>query len=107
MIPELKPGQQVQFADSFDHRYWWDVQAGNERYTILTHQARFKPAGELIYTIIDREQGVRGPCNLVGQGYDVKSPGGVDRLLAELGEGTVDMSQRNRVPVNIGQVRGD
>jgi len=37
---------------------------------ILTRQAPFKPKGEVLYTIVDQEQGLRGPCNLIEQGWD-------------------------------------
>lgn len=51
-------------------RRWWTARAADDRFTILTRQADFRPRGEVFYTIIDAEQGVRGPCNLIGQGWD-------------------------------------
>lgn len=51
-------------------RRWWTVRAEDERFTILTRQREFHPADEVVYTIVDRERGVRGPCNLLGQGWD-------------------------------------
>ena len=50
-------------------RCWWTIRAENDRYQILTRQADFKPKGEVFYTIVDREEGIRGPCNLIGQGW--------------------------------------
>ena len=50
-------------------RRWWTVRAEDERFTVLTRQAEFVPKGILRYTIIDLERGVRGPCNLIGNGY--------------------------------------
>lgn len=51
-------------------RRWWTVRAADERFTILTRQREFHPRAEVVYTIIDRERGVRGPCNAIGQGWD-------------------------------------
>jgi hypothetical protein len=50
-------------------RRWWSVRAEDDRFTVLTRQANFRKKGVLCYTIIDRGRGVRGPCNLIGQGY--------------------------------------
>jgi|GEM_PF-3503896 len=56
---------------SGDHR-WWTARAVSERFAVLTRQAEFKPKGEVAYTIIDPKRGVRGPCNLIGQGWDAR-----------------------------------
>lgn len=63
----MKVGGRVKFVG--DPR-WWTVRAGDERFTILTRQASFKPKGTVCYTIIDRDREVRGPCSLIGQGWD-------------------------------------
>lgn len=57
----------VLFADS---PRWWTVRARDERFTILTRQAPFRAKGTVFYTIVDHQAGVRGPCNLLGQGWD-------------------------------------
>lgn len=107
----LAPGDQLRFAQGGAPSWWWDARAVSERYAVLTHQAPFEPKGTLIYTIIDWQRGVRGPCNLVGQGWDFGTDPDVDaaRLLAAL-EGaavvddqmlSVEVSYRNNVPVGV------
>lgn len=64
-------------------RRWWTVRAEDERFTILTRQRNFHPRGEVFYTIIDRERGVRGPCDLIGQGWDFR-PDALEESAAEL-----------------------
>lgn len=64
--PELAPGDRVKFADK---RNLWDVAATTEHYTAFTAQEPFEPTGTLMYTVIDWDKGIRGPCNLVGQGW--------------------------------------
>ncbi|WIB65924.1 hypothetical protein [Curtobacterium sp. MCBD17_040] len=55
----------VKFSDD---RFLWDVKATSEHFTALTRPAAFH-RDTLVYTVIDWEQGVRGPCNLIGQGW--------------------------------------
>lgn len=117
-----------------DGRRWWDVRCADERFAILTRQAEFKPKGEVAYTILDLEEGVRGPCNLIGQGWDMyMSDDACARLLHELQIGAkvqawnggdrsfdldaflaaagsrhglgVEITHRNRVALDIGEVR--
>ena len=125
--PQLAIGDRVRFAYPYSEvRHWWTVRAGDERYTVLTRQADFKPKGTLFYTIIDRERGVRGPCDLLGQGWDVTAHGGCESLLRSLQwaekvkeivsrEGSyeegdddpipVEVSYRNNVPIDIAEHR--
>jgi hypothetical protein len=49
-------------------RRWWTVKATTEHFAALTRTQDFGRDG-LAYTVIDWEKGVRGPCNLIGQGY--------------------------------------
>lgn len=109
---------------------WWDVRCADDRFAILTRQAEFKPKGEVCYTILDIEQGVRGPCNLIGQGWHETMPDEACReLLEELQIGAkvnawnagdhsfdidavlgdraswVEISHRNRVPLGIYEIR--
>lgn len=67
-----------------DAARWWTVEAVDERFIVLTRQADFKKKGVHLYTIIDWVRGVRGPCDLIGQGWDVDVPGGSDQLLRAL-----------------------
>jgi hypothetical protein len=63
----LKPADRIRLGDG--GRNWWTVQAVSEHYTACVQQAPFKPKGTLQYTVLDWRNGVRGPCDLVGQGY--------------------------------------
>lgn len=115
-----------------DGRRWWDVRAADDRFAILTRQAEFRQKGEVLYTIVDAEQGVRGPCDLIGQSWHETMP---DEACAELlkylqigskvdawnaGDHTFDLnaiidatndghwvgiSHRDRVPLDIGEIR--
>lgn len=114
-----------------DGRKWWRVRAADSRFAILTRQAEFKPKGTVLYTILDIEQGVRGPCNLIGQGWAEKMTDEECRdLLLHLQVGAkvrawdagdrsfdvedawaltgghwVEVSHRNRVQLDLGEVR--
>ncbi|MCV7255307.1 hypothetical protein H7J86_24390 [Mycobacterium hackensackense] len=127
--PALPPvGAKVRLAR--DGRRWWDVRCADERFAILTRQADFKPKGEVVYTIVDIEDGVRGPCNLIGQSWDLTMPDeACAELLAALRAGVegpirrqrefeeqgitqwvdegdeVEISYRNRVRLDIDEVR--
>jgi hypothetical protein len=81
---DLPIGTRVKLLHGNDIRRWWTVRAADERFTILTRQADFELAGTSVYTIIDWHRGVRGPCNLIGQGWDVDEPEGCEQLLAAL-----------------------
>lgn len=126
----LEVGHQVRFAET--SRLWWVVRSTSSdgRWVVLTQQEPFAPAGQMRYTIIDWERGVRGPCNLIGQGWDFM-PGtsaeqSADRLIHALeverslrarleqlppGQGLrcdeigVEVSHRNNVPIVIVDVR--
>jgi hypothetical protein len=124
-IEPLAVGHMVRFSHpAGEARRWWTVRAGDDRYTILTRQQEFRPRGRHLYTIIDRTRGVRGPCNLIGGGWDIDEPDGPDSLLRALqyhdelqarlaaGEGSVvveehavEVSHRNNVRVEISQTR--
>ncbi|ASR85098.1 hypothetical protein I5G78_gp016 [Mycobacterium phage Unicorn] len=93
-----------------DGRRWWDVRAADERFAILTRQAEFRPKGEVCYTILDVEQGVRGPCNLIGQSWHATMPDEecarlLEALNADPRSDGVEVSHRNRVPLDLGEVR--
>lgn len=90
-------------------RKWWTVQAAGSRYAIVTQQAPFRPAGEYFYSILDFEEGIRGPSNLIGNGWDVSqypSPEIGWRLLhVGLLSERLQITSRNRVPFSILDVR--
>lgn len=64
----LAVGDKVKFEED---RKWWLVKAVSENFVALTRPVEFKPhdSDEVYYTVIDWRNGVRGPCNLIGQGY--------------------------------------
>ena len=123
----LAVGDRVRLLRGGEYTRWWDVRAADDRFVVLTRQRSFKPKGELLYTVIDWERGVRGPCNLVGQGWNVEEPGGCDALLRALNahldhmahlstvpagvsvpvpdEITCEVSYRNNVPIEIADIR--
>lgn len=98
---DIAVGDTVKFDG--DNR-WWTVRAADTRFVILTRQAPFQPKGESVYTIIDWERGLRGPCDRIGQGWDVDKAGGCESLLSAL-NGHVQVSYRNNLPIEIVEVR--
>jgi hypothetical protein len=62
----LTVGDRARFAG--DHR-WWTVKAVTANFAALTRQAEFQPRGLLCYTVVDWRNGVRGACDLIGQGW--------------------------------------
>jgi hypothetical protein len=103
----LTVGDQVR--TSLDRRAWWDVVAAGSRYAIMTRQAPFRPKGEYLYSIVDAQEGVRGPCNLVGNGWDVtqyRTPAIGWRLLhIKLLAGELEISHRKRVRIDITEIK--
>jgi hypothetical protein len=95
---ELNVGEKVKFAGD---RYWWTVKAVTEHFAALTRQAEFHKAGVLHYTVVDWRNGVRGPCNLIGQGWGDRSYTETQcaAMLAEFEVDKLEISQRNWVPV--------
>lgn len=103
---KLDNGQKVKFAND---KKWWTVRATDaERFVVLTRQADFKPKGTSYYTIIDWDRDLRGPCNLIGQGWGVDEPNGCEDLLKALrgeDEFLVEVSYRNNVDIDIREVQ--
>jgi hypothetical protein len=98
------------------------VREADDRFTILTRPASNKARGSE-YTILDTVRGLRGPCDLIGQGWDVDAEHGCEKLLRALnfhlevvtrlenGEESVRMTETstevshwNNVPIEILQV---
>lgn len=122
-MKELSTGAQVQLGQGTRTKAWWVVQAADERFAVLT-RPRSTPGKGSEYTIIDPVRGVRGPCNLIGQGWDVDAEDGCEKLLRALnfqlevsarlaaGEESVtltevatEVSHRNNVPIEILNIR--
>jgi hypothetical protein len=64
----MQAGQRVKLDTD---RRWWTVRGLTAHTVVLTRQAEFQARGALVYTVIDWRAGVRGPVNVVGQGWDV------------------------------------
>lgn len=67
----LRVGEQVRLGHDSNRARWWTVRVSDERYSILTRQADFRPKGQMLYTIIDTVRGVRGPCDLISMRWDM------------------------------------
>lgn len=122
MSHDLTVGESIKL-DFDTSNHWWRVRAVDERYAIATRQALFQPAGVVVYTILDFDERHRGPCDLVGQGWDFNEEtldADAARLLdalhdsyeitdrirtgesgVELADPAVQISRRNRVPLSI------
>ena len=69
----LAVGQQVKLDGE---RQWWAVRGvAGEHVAVLTRQAPFRRRGALEYTVLDWRSGVRGPVNVIGQGWGVDTEG--------------------------------
>ena len=90
----LVTGDRVKLAGD---RRWWTVRAVTEHFAALTRQAEFHPSGTNRYTVLDWRNGVRGPCNLIGQGYGDGSYCETQcaEMLARFETADLEVSQRN------------
>lgn len=87
-------------------RQWWSVRGtAGEEVVVLTRQAPFRRRGALEYTVLDWRSGVRGPVNVIGQGWGVDT----DEQCQELAELVRDerwlVSMRNWLPIDVTDVR--
>lgn len=84
---------------------WWTVRALHGDFVVVTQQVPFEKKGILRYSVLDLQQGVRGPCNLVGQGWSgIDTDRGCRTLARAMSLGVVSVSGRNNVlirPVTI------
>lgn len=97
----------------------WTVQAVTANFAALTRPATEydgdrdfpvhvdqDPVGDVLYTVLDWRNGVRGPCNLSGQGWSETgdySEAECARMLAEFEAGDLTVSQRNWVRIEFTQ----
>lgn len=97
---EYATGDDIRFEGE---RNWWQVRASSGRWVVVTRQAPFQPTGTLWYAIIDRTDRVRGAVDLLGGGWGdgTYSDQQCAELLSALQAGQVEVSHRNRVPLNI------
>lgn len=123
MTNELTPGTRVRLGQGTRPKAWWTVREADDRYAVLTRPVSNKAKGSE-YTIIDSVRELRGPCDLIGQGWDVDADGGCAKLLRALNfhlevvarleageqsvrmtEDSTEVSYRNNVPIEILEVK--
>lgn len=104
---DLRPGDRVKLYP--DGRRWWTVQAVSRNFAACVRQVPFQARGVLEYTVLDWRNGVRGPCNMVGQGFGdgTYSVEQCERMLVEFERSWTDdvypleVSQRNWVRLEV------
>ena len=112
---DVGPGDRVRL-DGDDN--WWTVQAVSPHYAALVRPPTaadlydpqdvdgdmedIDPTGPL-YTVLDWRSGVRGPCDLIGQGWGdgTYTPEQCAALLARFEADGVHVSQRNWVRLHV------
>ncbi|WP_422758977.1 hypothetical protein [Paenarthrobacter sp. C1] len=122
MTQNLHEGSRVRLGQGTRPKAWWTVRAMDDRFTILTRPASNTARGSE-YAIIDNVRALRGPCDLIGQGWDVDAEQGCQKLLRALNfhlevvarlaageesvrttETSTEVSYRNNVPIEILEV---
>ena len=92
---KLTVGDKFKFT-SETQRY--TLQARDGRYFIFTKP--FNAQKTYLYTIVDLERKVRGPCNLIlGLDVDCDTPSGAGEVLADLKSGELAVSYRKAYPL--------
>lgn len=127
--PSLEIGDRVRLKTDREHN-WWTVQAVSPNFTAVVRQAPFQGRGVFEYTVLDWRNGVRGPCDLIGQGWgdgsysakecaamleEFENHDRVDPAMTEAfarGDAawipsfhSVEISRRNNVPLHVLEVR--
>jgi hypothetical protein len=104
---QFEIGQQVSLAGDPNP---WTVRAVTEHFAALTRSRAdshdYGPDGEPLYTVLDWRNGVRGPCNLSGQGWGdgTYTEAECTQMLAEFEAGDLEVSHRNQVRIEFGEV---
>jgi hypothetical protein len=96
---QLLPGDRVRFSDEKQARF--KVKAASERFVVLTKP--FNAKQTYIYTIIDLEQGVRGPDSSWGTGYGTDED--IADAMVKLYDGIASVSPRRSVTLDIADVK--
>lgn len=99
----LVVGQRVKLASD---RLWWTVRAVTDHFAALTRHVEFRRTGTRCYAVLDWRNGVRGPCDLIGQGWGdgTYTEAECASLLEAFERGVVSVSQRNWVRLEIAKV---
>lgn len=82
-LEQLDVGDVVALAPDSPAHPEWTVRSRDARFLVLSRPSDLDASTE-IYTIADLVAGVRGPCNLLGGGWDLNDPEWADKLLRAL-----------------------
>ena len=101
----IAPGDELQFDDK---KAKWLVRGTAKNGIALATRSQ---RGQVLYTLVDQAQGVRGAMNVIGGGLGIETTSGEDPDVAAairmIDEDGFEISHRNRVPLNITKhVRG-
>lgn len=96
LMISLKVGDRIRFAGE---QKLYNVMAVNKRFAICTKPMNLYDT--VLYTILDNKVGMRGTNNLVFNKYDYSTQADIDRCLKDLQFGSIAVSGRNRVPIEI------
>jgi hypothetical protein len=105
-LEQLVVGDVVALAPDSPAHPVWIVQARDARFLVLSRPSDLD-ANTQIYTIADLAAGVRGPCNLIGGGWDMTDPAWADKLLRALNSDLQVTEQLNTMggPVSLAEIR--
>lgn len=99
---DMAVGQRVKLDSE---RQWWTVRGNAGEVVVLTRQAPFRRRGVLEYTVLDWRSGVRGPVNVVGQGWDVDTDEQCQELAELVHGGKWTVTVRNWLPIDVTDVK--
>lgn len=105
-LAQLELGDVVALAPDSPAHPEWTVRARDARFLVLARPSDLD-ASTQIYTIADLAAGVRGPCNLIGGGWDMSDPAWADKLLRALNYDlqVTDQLRATRGPVPLTEIR--
>lgn len=100
----LAVGDRVQFHDERRRRVAWTVRAvsSDGRWAICT--VPFNVRRTVLYTVLDFDDGVRGPDNYFGLGYE--TPEEIASAMARFEAGDAEVTVRHDVYLRIATVNG-
>lgn len=95
----IAPGDKLQFDGE---KAKWLVRGTAKNGIAL---ATMSQRGQVLYTLVDQSQGIRGAMNVIGGGLGIETTSGDDPDVAAairmIDEDGFEVSHRNRVPLNI------
>ena len=94
--PFFRVGSEVRFAEE---RKPYTIRAMSERFVICTRPIRHHGETTVLYSIIDTEEMMRGPNDLVLNCYDYAADDGCRESLAALIADEIQLSRRHSIPL--------